>query len=120
MPEMHGVQVLLCSPDGPKISGDADAVDLVGEAMSIRAELIVVPVERFAEDFFKLSTRIAGEVIHRFVLYRLRLAIIGDISGHLETSSALRAFVYESNRGREVWFLADLAELDAWLVALAA
>jgi hypothetical protein len=45
------------------------------------------------------------------VQYRQRLAIVGDISGFLAESSALRAFVTESNRGKDVWFLASRAEL---------
>jgi hypothetical protein len=40
------------------------------------------------------------------------VAIVGDISTHLEASSALRDFVFESNRGEHVWFVTDLAELE--------
>jgi len=35
----------------------------------------------------------------------LRVAIVGDISRYVEESSALRDFVYESNRGDQVWFV---------------
>ncbi len=38
--------------------------------------------------------------------------IVGDISRHLAESSALRAFVNEANRGKEVWFLATREELE--------
>ena len=76
------------------------------------ATLIVIPVECLDDDFFRLQTRIAGELIQKFVQYRRRLAIVGDISRHLAESSALRAFVYESNRGNEVWFLATREELE--------
>jgi hypothetical protein len=88
-----------------------DAVDLLGKAFEDRATLIVIPVECLDDDFFRLRTRIAGELIQKFVQYRRRLAIVGDTSRHLAQSSALRAFVYESNRGNEVWFLANLDEL---------
>jgi hypothetical protein len=47
------------------------------------------------------------------VNYGLRLAVVGDISELLERSGALRDFVRESNRGRQVWFVADEAELAA-------
>jgi uncharacterized protein DUF4180 len=89
----------------------ADAVDILGKSFESRATLIVVPVECLDEEFFQLKTRIAGELIQKFVQYRRRLVIVGDISRHLAESSALRAFVYESNRGNEVWFLASLDEL---------
>ena len=110
--ELHGVRVLECAAEGPRLRNGRDAVDLIGTAFEHRAALIVLPVERLDDDFFRLRTRIAGEIIQKFVNYRLRLAIVGDISRHLDESSALRALVNESNRGKEVWFIASLEELD--------
>ena len=109
--ELHGVRILLRAPGEMRLRTYRDAVDLLGKAFEDRATLIVIPVECLDDDFFRLRTRIAGELIQKFVQYRRRLAIVGDISRHLAQSSALRAFVYESNRGNEVWFLANLDEL---------
>jgi hypothetical protein len=108
---LHGVRVLECAPDGNKTRSDRDAIELIGEALGNGAGLVAIPAEQFDDDFFRLSTRIAGEIIQKFVTYRLRLAIIGDISRHVGESSALRDFVYESNRGDHVWFVANLEEL---------
>jgi hypothetical protein len=110
--ELHGVRVLECVPDGAKLQTYQDAVDLIGKTFENRATLIVIPVECLDDEFFQLKTRIAGELIQKFVQYRRRLAIVGDISGFLAESSALRAFVNESNRGKEVWFLATLEDLN--------
>lgn len=106
------MRVLECAPEGTRLRRDRDAVDLIGMAFEHRADLIVLPVERLDDDFFRLRTRIAGEIIQKFVNSRLRLAIVGDISRRLDESSALRAFVNESNRGKDVWFLASVEELD--------
>jgi len=114
--ELHGVRILLRAPGEMRLRTYRDAVDLLGKAFEDRATLIVIPVECLDDDFFRLRTRIAGELIQKFVQYRRRLAIVGDISRHLAQSSALRAFVYESNRGNEVWFLANLDELGQRLV----
>ena len=73
------------------------------------------PVERLSNDFFQLKTRILGDVIQKFVNYERRLVILGDINRHLEASKALRDFVYETNRGRQVWFVADRAALESRL-----
>jgi hypothetical protein len=110
--ELHGVRVLECQPDGSKLRTYNDAVDLIGKSFENRATLIVIPVECLDDEFFQLRTRIAGEIVQKFVQYRRRLAIVGDISRHLADSSALRAFVVESNRGKEVWFLTSLEELN--------
>jgi hypothetical protein len=87
-------------------------LDLIGEALQSGAELILVPVERLAEDFFHLKTGLAGQIIQKFVMYRRRLVILGDISAYVAQSRALRALVYETNRGNQVWFLPTLQELD--------
>lgn len=112
--ERAGIRVLVCDENGPPVATVRDALDLIGTAFS-DAEAVAVPVGRLDEGFFSLSTRVAGEIMQKFVDYRLRLAVIGDISRHLETSTALRALVQESNRSGHVWFLPDLEALDARL-----
>ena len=116
---MHGVPVLVCAADGPKLRSDRDAVDLVGEAIQHGADLILMPTERLDDDFFELRTRRAGEIIQRFVNYRLRLVIVGDVSRHADKSSAFQDLVYESNRGTHVWFVANIDELNQRLGRLA-
>jgi hypothetical protein len=109
---VRGVPALFCDPRGPKLRDDRDATEVIGEAFSRQVDLVVLPVERLAEEFFQLSTGVAGEILQKFVLYGLRLAIVGDITRQLEASRALRDLVRESNRGRHVRFLADMGQLD--------
>jgi len=110
--ELHGLRVLECVPDGTKLQAYRDAVDLIGKSFENSATLIVIPVECLDDEFFQLKTRVAGELIQKFVQYRRRLAIVGDIAGFLAESSALRAFVAEANRGKDVWFVATIEELN--------
>ncbi|GAA2639946.1 DUF4180 domain-containing protein [Dactylosporangium fulvum] len=116
--ERAGVTVLVCDPDGPLIATEQDALDLIGAAF-VGAQVVAVPASRLDERFFSLGTRFAGEVMQKFVNYRLRLAVVGDIAGHLAASSALRALVEESNRADHVWFVPDLDTLDTRLRATA-
>jgi hypothetical protein len=43
--------------------------------------------------FFDLRAGVAGECAQKFVNYRVRLAVIGDISAHTERSEAVPALV---------------------------
>jgi uncharacterized protein DUF4180 len=113
-----GVDVLRCAADGPLLDGDVAALDLIGEALG-RADAVAVPVDRIAPEFFALRSGVAGAVAQKFVNYRLRLVVVGDVSGHVDQSTALRDFVRESNRGGQLWFVADEAELVARLGATA-
>ncbi|WP_410809585.1 DUF4180 domain-containing protein [Micromonospora sp. 067-2] len=116
--ERAGVPVLVCDPVGPLLATEQDALDLIGAAF-LGAQVVAVPASRLDERFFALGTRFAGEVMQKFVNYRLRLAVVGDISAHLAASSALRALVYESNQGGHIWFVPDLDALDTRLRAAA-
>jgi hypothetical protein len=75
--ELHGVAVLELPVEGPQLGSDRDAVDLVGKALSHDAKLLVIPAGRLTENFFSLKTRIAGEMLHRLLLYKVRVAIVG-------------------------------------------
>lgn len=112
--ERRGVPVLVCGDDGPPIAGPQDALDVIGAAY-FQADVVAVPAHRLDERFFTLRTGVAGEIMQKFVNYRVRLAVVGDISAHVTASTALRDLVRESNRGQHVWFVADLDELDTHL-----
>lgn len=103
--------------EGPVISTPADTSDLVGNAWADNASLIAIPVSRLDPEFFRLKSLLAGEILQKLVNYRLQLAVLGDIDQYLAGSEALRDFVWESNRGDHVWFLADRAALEAKLAA---
>ncbi|MFC4586803.1 DUF4180 domain-containing protein [Sphaerisporangium corydalis] len=116
MPEtlsiINGFRVLICESDGEVIQNERSAVDLIGEAFGEQAEVVVIPAERLGDDFFRLRTRIAGDIAQKFVTYQLLLVVVGDISRHTAESSALQDFVTETNQGDHVWFLPDVDALD--------
>ncbi|WP_307797106.1 DUF4180 domain-containing protein [Actinomadura barringtoniae] len=113
--ELGGVLVLVCSADGETV-GERDATQLIADASYPEpARWVAVPVERLDQAFFQLSSRVAGEIVQKFVTYRMGLAIVGDISRYAEGSKALRDFVRECNRGTQTWFVDDLDALKARL-----
>lgn len=101
---VYGTTVMLCAPDGSPIADASSATDVIGEALGERAELVAIPAERLAPEFFDLRTGVAGDIAQKFVNYHVRLAIVGDIAGHLDTSKSLSSWVAESNRGTDLWF----------------
>jgi hypothetical protein len=110
----HGVPVLEYPSDGPQLDV-AGATDLIGETFGSGTEWVLIPAACLDEAFFRLRTGVAGEIVGKFANYHLRLAIIGDISAQVAASTALRDFVSESNRGRQLWLLESEAEFDARL-----
>jgi Domain of unknown function (DUF4180) len=80
---------------------------------------VALPAGRLDDRFYDLRTGLAGEVLQKFVNYRVRLVVLGDISAHTAASDALRDLVRESNRGDHIWFVTDLDELDTRFAARA-
>lgn len=92
----------------PLIYDVASALDLIATvAYETGANRIALPKAALAEDFFVLSTGLAGEILQKFVNYQTKIAIFGDFSSY--TSKPLKDFIYESNRGQSVFFVADAA-----------
>jgi len=89
-----------------------DAVDLISAASEHRAALILIPVERFGDEFFDLSTHIAGEILQKFVTYGARVGVLGNLPHRTAPSNSLAAIVSESNRGDHVWFVKTLEQLE--------
>lgn len=93
-----------------KVITDAQsAIDLL---MSAKYELgtknLLIAKRLVAEDFFILSTGLAGEVLQKLINYGGRIAIYGDYSRY--TSKPLKDFIFESNKGRDVFFTATRDE----------
>ncbi|MEW1722295.1 DUF4180 domain-containing protein [Streptomyces sp. NPDC093109] len=103
--------VLVCAPDGAPLRDEYGATDLIGEGYGLGAAWVAIPESRLADDFFRLRTRVAGDIVQKFANYRLGLAVVGDITRHTDVSPALQDFVRESNRGTQLWFLPDLDAL---------
>lgn len=86
------------------LTGAQAALDLM---MTVRyehgAEKIAIDKRAVADDFFRLGTGVAGDVLQKFVNYRMKLAIFGDFSVY--TSKPLQDFIRESNKGRDIFFV---------------
>jgi hypothetical protein len=64
---------------------------------------IILNKSAICEDFFNLRTRLAGEILQKFINYQVKIAIVGDFSAY--TSESLKDFIYESNKGNAIFFL---------------
>lgn len=105
----NGIDIAVISSDEAVITDTQSALDLV---MSVKyetgAERIALPKELIREEFFILSSGIAGEILQKFVNYHIKAAIYGDYSHY--TSKPLKDFIYESNQGRDIFFTATKEE----------
>lgn len=98
--------VLVAVAEGPEklLTGPQAALDL---AMTVKyetgAQRIALPKRLVAEEFFILSSGMAGEILQKYINYQFKLAVWGDFSRY--TSKPLHDFIYESNQGKDFFFV---------------
>ena len=88
------------------INSEQDVLDLMANIGYLYdSRKIIMYKKNLCDEFFVLSSGIAGSVMQKFSNYRVQAAIIGDFN---DTSKSLKAFIIECNRTRQVIFTADL------------
>ena len=99
----NNIDVAVVTSEELLITDVPSALDFV---MTVKYETgctnIAVNKEAIVDDFFVLSTCLAGEILQKFINYGVRFAIYGDFSKY--TSKPLRDFMYESNKGKDIYF----------------
>ena len=105
----NGMTIAVISGDEKVLVDAQSALDL---AMTVKYEAgtarLAIDKRVIAEDFFILSTGMAGEVLQKFINYHIKAAIWGDYSHY--TSKPLKDFIYESNQGASVFFVPSQEE----------
>ena len=96
--------IVIVNSDEIIIKDIQTAIDFI---MSVKYETncskIAINKGAIIEDFFILSKGIAGEILQKFINYQIKFAIIGDYSKY--TSKPLKDFIYESNKGKDIFFV---------------
>ena len=107
--EKNGILCAIVDSDEPLITDTQSALDVLMTAKyEAGTKNIVISKELIVEDFFILSTGLAGEILQKYINYGGRIAIYGDYSHY--TSKPLHDFIYESNKGKDVFFVGTIEE----------
>lgn len=114
--QSNGITVAVVGSRTPVLTDVASALDLMATVRyETGCDRIALPKEAVSGDFFVLSTRLAGEILQKFINYQAKFAVFGDFSGY--TSKALHDFIYESNQGKDVFFVGTEEEAVRRLAA---
>lgn len=104
--EANGISVAVMNSEKQLITDTQSALDFIATVQYYdNCSSIAINKEALSEDFFDLSTGIAGEILQKFINYSKKIAIIGDFS--MYESKPLRDFIFECNRGNAIYFVQD-------------
>lgn len=103
-----------CQP-GWILSNEQDAVNLVGVCADNDTSRILIPGSILPPGFYDLRTGLAGAVLGKFSVYRMRVGF--TIPLEKMTLGRFGEMVLECNRGNEIHFSNDLEVTIAWLIS---
>lgn len=107
--EQNNFSCVVINSDKPVFTDLQSALDVLMNAKyDAGTKNIVIDKQLIVEDFFILSTGLAGEILQKYINYGGRIAIYGDFSRY--TSKPLKDFIYESNKGKNVFFVSTKEE----------
>ena len=107
--EKNGITCAIVNSDDIVITDSQSALDvLMAAKYDIGTKNIIISKKLIVEDFFILWSGLAGEVLQKYINYGGRIAIYGDYSHY--TSKPLHDFIYESNKGKDVFFVGTQEE----------
>ncbi|MCT4582467.1 MAG: DUF4180 domain-containing protein [Flavobacteriales bacterium] len=90
------------------INNTQDGIDLLGNLYYQGFDNVIIHQKNIVPSFFELKNRMAGEILQKFSTYRVKLVIVGNFSNY--NSKSFDDFIYESNKGNQVNFVASITE----------
>jgi len=113
----QGKDILECEAGAGLLSSERDALDLVAACGENGCDRLLVPENCLSQDFFNLSSGLAGTVFLKLDLYRIRWAAV--VSAARSKAGKFGELVMETNRMSSTFrvFSTREAALD-WLALL--
>ncbi|MCM3038730.1 DUF4180 domain-containing protein [Paenibacillus motobuensis] len=101
-----GIEIAIVDSNDILIYDTQSALDLIATiSYQTGADRFILNKSAIDEKFFDLKTGLAGEVLQKFINYQAKVAVVGDFT--IYSSKSLKDFIYESNHGKNIFFLPD-------------
>lgn len=102
----NGIEIAVISSNNIIITDVQSALDFMATVnYKTGCNRMILNKSLICEDFFHLKTKLAGDILQKFTNYKIKIAIIGDFSVY--SSNSLKDFIYESNKGKNIFFLSN-------------
>lgn len=107
--EKNGIKIAVITGSEKVITDTQSALDLLANVYyETGTDRIIIDKENIVDTFFVLSTGLAGDILQKFINYHTKIAIYGDYTNY--TSKPLKDFIYESNKGNDIFFVSSKEE----------
>ena len=107
--EKYGTLIGIVKSKEPIVHTDQEFLDLIMQVNhDADSQFMVIEKEALPEEFYNLSSGIAGQFHQKLSNYRMRMAVVGDFSSYEQKSKAFADYVKESNDIGDIIFLRNI------------
>lgn len=103
-----------CVSSESKHMTEQNTLELVAACIEHDTGLLMLDGEVLPDDFFRLSTGVAGAVLQKLANYHIKTAAV--VSCELAGKGKFREMAVESNRGNHFRIFSTKEEAESWLI----
>ena len=111
--EKEGKKFIELIPGQIIIQNEQDTVDVIGMCGVNRTNLVMLYNNNLTDDFFNLKTCIAGNILQKFVQYRVKVAAILSPE---KMKGRFKEMVTEAHSGSDFRVFNDRQKAEEWLL----
>lgn len=114
--EKNGRKYIECASAETPIRNEQNALDLIAACFENNINLLMLHVEALADDFFKLRTGLAGNILQKFINYHIKVSVV--VTDNQKVKGKFKEFSNESNKGNSFRVFDSKNEAENWLLNL--
>jgi hypothetical protein len=95
------------------ITNEQDTLDWIALCGENQVSGMLIHESNLTPEFFRLRTGVAGDILQRFAIYRVRLAAL--LSQETANQGRFREMVLETNRGNQFRVFFNRQQAENWL-----
>jgi hypothetical protein len=111
--EKNHKKYIVCDSAETPLQSEQDALDLIAACFENNTFLLMLNAEVLADDFFRLRTGLAGQVLQKFINYRVKVAVV--LTKEQRIMGKFKEFLAEANKGNDFRVFSSSEEAEDWL-----
>lgn len=112
--ERNNKKYIECNSAETLLRSEQDVLDLIVACSENNTHLLMLHSEVLSDDFFKLRTGMAGQVLQKFINYQVKVAVV--LTREQKIKGKFKELIAESNRGNDFRVFINIPEAENWLL----
>ena len=106
---------LECQPGETRLAGERQALELVAACLENGTDRLMLHAGNLTDDFYRLRTGVAGDILQKFSTYRIRVAAV--LTPERVGQGRFYEMALEANRGSKFHVFYDREAAEGWLTS---